>query len=154
MYLNEPTDTDPSLTDPSSEQLPASTTSSYQFSLPRISLAKLSIVFLALATVTDVALTQMQSSDVERPRVSLGSAAISSVTDTLSPILPFAGGLDLRRDDYWATTPDGNWWDTLTSVVSQVQDAFAASKDADVNDDNNGLWIIRIEPKPVKKVIP
>ena len=23
-----------------------------------------------------------------------------------------------------------------------------------VNDDNNGLWIIRIEPKPVKKVIP
>ena len=24
----------------------------------------------------------------------------------------------------------------------------------DVNDDNNGLWIVRIEPKPVKKVIP
>ena len=23
-----------------------------------------------------------------------------------------------------------------------------------VNDDNNGLWIVRIEPKPVKKVIP
>ena len=23
-----------------------------------------------------------------------------------------------------------------------------------VNDDHNGLWIVRIEPKPIKKVIP
>ncbi len=34
-------------------------------------------------------------------------------------------------------------------VVVNPKDALAY-----VNDDNNGLWIIRIEPKPVKKVIP
>ena len=143
---NEANDTDPALvlTDSTLSEQPAPTTS-FQFTLPRISLAKLSIIFLALASVTDVALTQMQSSDVERPRVSLGSAAISSVTDTLSPILPFAGGLDLRRDDYWATTPDGNWWDTLSSVLGQVRDAFA--KDDNSNDDDDDL---RIESKTAK----
>jgi len=31
----------------------------------------------------------------------LGSAMIHSVTEILSPILPFAGGVDLRRDDNW-----------------------------------------------------
>jgi hypothetical protein len=34
-------------------------------------------------------------------------------------------------------------------VVVNPKDGLAS-----VNDDNNGLWIIRIEPKPVKKVIP
>jgi Glycolipid transfer protein (GLTP) len=74
------------------------------FSLPRFSLAKLSVFFLAFATLTDMALTKM-SSDVERPRASLGSAAISSVTD-------------------------GNWFGTLQSVASQVQDAFARKEEA------------------------
>ena len=31
----------------------------------------------------------------------LGSAMIQSVTEALSPILPFAGGVDLRRDQNW-----------------------------------------------------
>jgi len=31
----------------------------------------------------------------------LGSAMISTITGALSPILPFAGGVDLRRDDAW-----------------------------------------------------
>lgn len=102
----------------------------FNLSIPRFSLAKLSIFFLAFATIFDMALTKMSSSDVERgPRASLGSAAISSLTDTLSPILPFAGGLDLRRDDYWSVAADGNWFGTLQSVVSQVQDAFARKQD-------------------------
>jgi Glycolipid transfer protein (GLTP) len=92
------------------------------------SLAKLSFVILACATLMDMLLTNM-SSTADRPRASLGSAAISSVTDTLSPILPFAGGLDLRRDDYWLVSDDSTWFRTLQSVVQQVQDAFAASKD-------------------------
>lgn len=92
------------------------------------SLAKLSFVILACATLMDMLLTNM-SSTTDRPRASLGSAAISSVTDTLSPILPFAGGLDLRRDDYWLVSDDSTWFRTLQSVVQQVQDAFAASKD-------------------------
>lgn len=55
--------------------------------------------------------------------ISLGSAAISLVTEILSPILPFAGGLDLQREDYqfWLT---GNWWERLQDVVEQVKDAF------------------------------
>lgn len=94
--------------------------------LPRISLAKISIVVMVIATACDIALSKM--SDSPRPKTSLGSAAISSVTETLSPILPFAGGLDLRRDDYWKTSEDEKWWVTLQSVASQVQDAFAQPK--------------------------
>eukprot|EP00553_Chaetoceros_curvisetus_P005275 CAMPEP_0204619040 /NCGR_PEP_ID=MMETSP0717-20131115/5498_1 /ASSEMBLY_ACC=CAM_ASM_000666 /TAXON_ID=230516 /ORGANISM="Chaetoceros curvisetus" /LENGTH=679 /DNA_ID=CAMNT_0051632919 /DNA_START=570 /DNA_END=2609 /DNA_ORIENTATION=+ len=35
----------------------------------------------------------------------LGAAMISSVTDALYPILPFAGGVDLRRNEHW----EGGW---------------------------------------------
>lgn len=97
------------------------------FSLQGLSVGKLSIIILAFATLTDMVLTKM-TTDVNLPRTSLGSAAISSVTDTLSPILPFAGGLDLRRDDYWSTS-DGNWLGTLQSVASQVKDAFARKEE-------------------------
>eukprot|EP00536_Pseudo-nitzschia_multiseries_P013326 jgi/Psemu1/34810/gm1.34810_g len=58
-----------------------------------------------------------------RPSMGLGSAAISSVTTTLSPILPFAGGIDLRREDYWT---DG-WFGSFYSVVEHVLDAFQES---------------------------
>jgi hypothetical protein len=97
-------------------------------SLPNFSLAKLSVVILALATVTDVALSRM-SVDSVRPRTSLGSAAISSFTETFSPILPFAGGLDLRRDDYWSSP--GNWFEKLHSVAVQIHDAFASAEDVE-----------------------
>jgi len=60
--------------------------------------------------------------DTDRPRLGLGTAAISSITETLSPIIPFMGGLDLRRDDVW-DTQDG-WFNTVYSVVDLVRDAF------------------------------
>jgi hypothetical protein len=66
-----------------------------------------------------------QSSNADRsptkPRLGLGSAAISSVTEVLSPILPFTGGLDLRKEDYWTN----GWFGSASSVVQQVRDAFA-----------------------------
>lgn len=58
-----------------------------------------------------------------RPSMGLGSAAISSVTTALSPILPFTGGLDLRREDYWTN----GWFGSVTSVLQQVRDAFEGS---------------------------
>jgi hypothetical protein len=56
-----------------------------------------------------------------KPAMGLGSAAISSVTTALSPILPFTGGIDLRREDYWTN----GWFGSVSSVVQQVRDAFA-----------------------------
>mmetsp|Transcript_11055 Transcript_11055/g.28043 ORF Transcript_11055/g.28043 Transcript_11055/m.28043 type:complete len:672 (+) Transcript_11055:64-2079(+) len=58
-----------------------------------------------------------------RPSMGLGSAAISSVTTTLSPILPFTGGIDLRREDYWTNGVFGSFY----SVVEKVRDAFEES---------------------------
>jgi hypothetical protein len=58
-----------------------------------------------------------------KPRLGLGTAAISSLTDVLSPILPFTGGLDLRREDYWTN----GWFGSASSVVDQVRDAFGMS---------------------------
>jgi len=58
-----------------------------------------------------------------RPSMGLGSAAISSVTTTLSPILPFTGGIDLRREDYWTNGLFGSFY----SVVEQVRVAFEES---------------------------
>jgi hypothetical protein len=54
----------------------------------------------------------------------LGSAAISTVTEALSPILPFTGGVDLRREDYWIKK--GSWFETLQSVAEQARDAFSS----------------------------
>ena len=61
-----------------------------------------------------------------KPTMGLGSAAISSVTTALSPILPFTGGIDLRREDYWTN----GWFGSVSSVLEQVRDAFAAGSDA------------------------
>ena len=58
-----------------------------------------------------------------KPRLGLGSAAISSVTEALSPILPFTGGLDLRREDYWTN----GWFGSVSSIIEQVRDAFSTS---------------------------
>src|SRR3569832_995996 len=66
-----------------------------------------------------------------RPRTSLGSAAISSVTEALSPILPFTGGLDLRKQDYWKSS--GNFFETIHSVATQVQEAFSSKSGASVS---------------------
>jgi hypothetical protein len=61
-----------------------------------------------------------------RPKLGLGSAAISSVTEALSPILPFTGGVDLRREDYWTNGIFGSF----SSVMEQVRDAFANTDDS------------------------
>lgn len=58
----------------------------------------------------------------ERPSMGLGTAAISAVTEALGPILPFTGGVDLRREEHWDTTQ--GWFHTATSMVNQVRDAF------------------------------
>lgn len=46
---------------------------------------------------------------------------ISSITDALSPILPFAGGVDLRRDDAWKSWRSYLWifGDSATSLSSR-----------------------------------
>lgn len=41
-----------------------------------------------------------------KSRLGLGSAMIGSVTTALSPILPFAGGVDLRRGEAWGLGDD------------------------------------------------
>jgi len=64
-----------------------------------------------------------EQSRSSRPSMGLGSAAISSVTTTLSPILPFTGGIDLRREDYWTNGVFGSFY----SVVEKVRDAFEES---------------------------
>jgi hypothetical protein len=58
-----------------------------------------------------------------KQKLGLGSAAISSVTEALSPILPFTGGLDLRREDYWTNGLFGS----VSSVIEQVSDAFSST---------------------------
>ena len=58
----------------------------------------------------------------ERPRMGLATAAISSVTEALSPILPFTGGVDLRREEHWDTSE--GWINAATAMVDQVRDAF------------------------------
>ena len=58
----------------------------------------------------------------ERPKMGLATAAISSVTEALSPILPFTGGVDLRREEHWDTSE--GWINTATTMIDQVRDAF------------------------------
>jgi len=48
----------------------------------------------------------------------LGSAMIQSVTEALSPILPFTGGIDLRRDGNWKSWR--NWFGLLITLKSPV----------------------------------
>jgi len=76
---------------------------------------------LLFATLSDVVLrmnagnTIAKSSTrfnngVNKPKSSnLGSAMISSITEALSPVLPFAGGVDLRRDDKWKSWRNYLW---------------------------------------------
>jgi hypothetical protein len=67
------------------------------------------------------------SQHVEKPKLGLGSAAISSITDALSPILPFTGGVDLRRKEYYDSP---NWFENIQNVVRETFDAYANAKSA------------------------
>jgi hypothetical protein len=66
-----------------------------------------------------------------KDRMGLGSAAISSVTTALSPILPFTGGLDLRREDYWTNGLFGS----VSSIAEQVRGAFASQSGSQMSSD-------------------
>mmetsp|Transcript_6354 Transcript_6354/g.7993 ORF Transcript_6354/g.7993 Transcript_6354/m.7993 type:complete len:654 (-) Transcript_6354:121-2082(-) len=55
----------------------------------------LSLSFLVIATTTNSSVHGVLNIQPSSPR--LGAAAISSLTEALSPILPFTGGSDLRR---------------------------------------------------------
>jgi len=99
----------------------------------RWSVSKVLVSIFMVLSLADVMIrmvdVQMESREShqhgDRPRSSmgLGSAAISSITFTLSPILPFTGGIDLRREDYWV---DG-FFGSLCSVVEKVRVAFDES---------------------------
>lgn len=139
--------------DPLSSSTEQSESSSIQLRIPTWTVGKLSVCILLFAFCADYCVCRLQSyggtdsyeasggtvynnNNKQRQRVSLGSAAISSVTESLAPILPFTGGLDLRREDYWATT--GTWYERLQSVAQQVQDAFSPEQ-IDVEEDANGF---------------
>lgn len=97
-----------------------------KFLLPTLSITRICLIFMLVVSLTNVSLMK---EDHGPPKMSLGSAAISSITEELSPILPFAGGMDLRRADYWSTF-DGDWFGTLKSVAHQVNEAFVQRKEA------------------------
>jgi len=113
---------------------------------PRLAMANLSVMLLVLLTMTNLALdlihAQMHRIDSpydydalstevivppfrytlpvndasRRPRLGLGSAAIGSLTDALSPILPFTGGVDLRRAEGL-----DEWCDALSSFFGSLR---------------------------------
>lgn len=77
------------------------------------------IIWLLLFFGTIAKRQQDRKSGTRRPNVAnrrvLGSAMIGSITDALSPILPFAGGVDLRRGEHWGLDNDYN----ISSVMSR-----------------------------------
>lgn len=88
-------------------------------------------------------------SSSSRPnKASLGSAAIGSVTEALSPILPFTGGVDLRREDYWSSSSP---WETLQSLSAQLVDAFAPSTKAGSIDGSDDESSTKATTRTVKR---
>ena len=77
------------------------------------------IILLLLFLGTIAKQQQEEKAGTRRPNVAnrrvLGSAMIGSITDALSPILPFAGGVDLRRGEHWGLDDDYN----ISSVMSR-----------------------------------
>jgi hypothetical protein len=93
-----------------------------------------------------------------RPQLGLGSAAISSITEALSPILPFTGGVDLRREEHWNKTHSGIF-DRATYMVDQIRDAFGLDPiklhpwssiprgDTDLTKTSGGATKVHVAPK-------
>jgi len=143
----------------------SATTSLHQHQLvdetKRWSVAKISVLILIVFSLADVIIHMvdaqmgsLEAHDHARPSMGLGSAAISSVTTTLSPILPFTGGIDLRREDYWTNGLFGSFY----SVVEQVRDAYEESSssfyfsytlndDDDEDNDNDPIRAILDTPR-------
>jgi Glycolipid transfer protein (GLTP) len=64
---------------------------------------------------------------LDKPTIGLGSAAISSITDALGPILPFTGGVDLRRSEYYNFS--GNLFENLSALVRMAVEAYENAKE-------------------------
>ena len=98
----------------------------------KLSIGCLSVILLAFFTFSNFALDMVHArheGDARlfkvfgaRRKLGLGTAAISTVTTALSPILPFTGGVDLRREENWDT--EKGWFHSMSSMVDQVRDAF------------------------------
>ena len=69
----------------------------------------------------------------KKPSMGLGSAAISRITDALSPILPFQGGVDLRRTEYYTS---GNVLENIQSMIQATYDAYANAQEVKQSDLN------------------
>uniref|UniRef100_A0A7S2MRW6 Glycolipid transfer protein domain-containing protein n=1 Tax=Helicotheca tamesis TaxID=374047 RepID=A0A7S2MRW6_9STRA len=112
---------------------------------PRLAVANLSVLLMVLLTATNLALdvvhaqmhrlnfpydydalstevivppfryTSPVSDASRRPRPGLGSAAIGSLTSIFCPILPFTGGVDLRRAEGL-----DEWRDVFFSVIDSL----------------------------------
>lgn len=80
-------------------------------------------------------------------RLGLGSAAIASVTEALSPILPFTGGIDLRREELWDN--DKGWFSSVSTVFDQVRDAFGL--DTAINLPRGGGAPLKTKTPPTNK---
>jgi Glycolipid transfer protein (GLTP) len=84
--------------------------------IPSLTVGRLSVLLLTIVFLTDrfswaasSSVLQQDPASVDHAaaahrRVGLASAAITSVANVLSPILPFTGGVDLRRPDSWRST--------------------------------------------------
>ena len=58
--------------------------------------------------------------NMDKPSLGLGSAALASITDALSPILPFTGGVDLRRSEYYTS---GNLIQNIYALIEKTSEA-------------------------------
>lgn len=65
--------------------------------------------------------------NIEKPSLGLGSAAISSITDALGPILPFTGGVDLRRSEYYSS---GNLFHNFYALMEKTYEAYSNAQEA------------------------
>ncbi len=66
----------------------------------------------------------------------LGPAMIQSVTEALSPILPFAGGIDLRRDESWKSW---NSWLSLWDFDKKISRTFSSTMTNTHDDDDDNV---------------
>ena len=93
----------------------------------------LSMDVIRPAFIYQIASSSSASTDYKKkPSIGLGSAAISSITDALGPILPFTGGVDLRRSEYYTS---GNILDNLSSMIRNTYEAYANAQEVKAEED-------------------
>ena len=109
------------------------------------------LLFLATMAKKQQHRTRNRKTSSPNRRV-LGSAMIGSITEALSPILPFAGGVDLRRGEHWGLDDDYNissshwsgwFWLASTDIAgestrSNRKTSFFGTRSRLLNDDGSG----------------